>query len=141
MMIILVGQLMKTMLMDYQSLTVVILINIFGLLSNGRGERFHNSFNCPCTTGRAHSPSSFDGNNYYCESATWYMSNPATYYFNDTLWDGAGCIDNCCNGTTQPWFYHQLNQITQDDIEARICSLGPFSDRATLIDQLELFIQ
>ena len=44
-----------------------------------------------------------------------------THTFNDTLWDGAGCIDNCCDDTTQPWFYRQLNQITQDDIEARIC--------------------
>ena len=109
--------------------------------SNGCGERFHNSFNCPCTTGHGRSPSSFVGNNYYCESASWYMSNYTIYYFNDTLWDGSGCIDNCCDGTTQPWFYHQLNQITQDDVEARICSLGPFSDRATLIDQLELYIQ
>ena len=32
-----------------------------------------------------------------------------TYFFNDTLWDGAGCIDNCYDDTTQPWFYHQLN--------------------------------
>ena len=41
-----------------------------------------------------------------------------SYYFNDTLWDGEGCVDNCCDDTTQPWFYHQLNQIIQDDIEA-----------------------
>ena len=64
-----------------------------------------------------------------------------THYFNDTLWDGAGCVDNCCNDTTQPWFYRQLNQTTQDDIEAQICAFGPFRDRSTLIDQLELYIQ
>ena len=69
------------------------------------------------------------------------MKKIMTYYFNDTLWDGAGCVDNCCDDTTQPWFYRQLNQTTQDDIEARICALGFFSHRSTLIDQLELYIQ
>ena len=43
--------------------------------------------------------------------------------------------------TTQPWFYRQLNEITQDDIEGRICSHGGFMYRSTLIDQLELYIQ
>ena len=78
------------------------------------------------------------GNNYYCESATWYVGDVHTYYFNDTLWDGAGCVDNCCDDTTQPWFYRQLNQITQDDIEARICAANRFRFRSAIIDQLEL---
>ena len=113
--------------------------------ASGRGEKLDDKFNCPCTTTTALSPPSYVGNNYYCESATWYYINHnsqySTYFFNDTLWDGAGCIDNCCDDTTQPWFYHQLNQITQDDIEARICAGGAFHDRSTLIDQLELYIQ
>ena len=70
-----------------------------------------------------------------------YSSNGATYYLNDTLWDGAGCVDNCCDDTTQPWFYRQLNQTTQDDIEARICISRSFTSTSTLIDQLELYIQ
>ena len=71
-----------------------------------------------------------------------YTPDTARYYFNDILWDGAGCLGGtCCDDTTQPWFYHQLNQTIQDDIEARICIRGPFSTRSTLIDQLELFIQ
>ena len=57
------------------------------------------------------------------------------------LWDGAGCVDHCCDNTTQPWFYCKLNQITQSDIEARICTFGTFNSRSTLIDQLELYIQ
>ena len=100
----------------------------------------NNQYHCPCSVNRSYSPF-FVGNNYYCESAPWYCCNYTTYYFNDTLWDGAGCIDNCCDDTTQPWFYRQLNQITQDDIEARICSFGSFRFRSTLIDQLELYIQ
>ena len=34
--------------------------------------------------------------------------------------DGEGCVDNCCDDTTQPWFYRQLNQTTQDGNEVRI---------------------
>ena len=115
--------------------------------ASGRGEKYNNTYNCPCTTTAALSSPSYVGHNYYCESANWYYivtnsySRYITYYFNDTLWDRAGCIDNCCDDTTQPWFYRQLNQITQDDIEARICVHGNFIRRSTLIDQLELFIQ
>ena len=109
--------------------------------ASGRGETYDNALNCPCTTTAALSPPSYVGSNYYCESASWYSHNFDTYFFNDTLWDGAGCIDNCCDDTTQPWFYRQLNQIIQDDIEARICAAGHFVERSTLIDQLELYIQ
>ena len=108
--------------------------------ASGCGERYNNGFNCPCSSSQAYTLS-FVSNNYYCESASWYISSYGTYYFNDTLWDGEGCVDNCCDDTTQPWFYRQLNQITQDDLEARICSYGSFERRSTLIDQLELYIQ
>ena len=109
--------------------------------ASGRGERYNDPWNCPCSVNGGYSPSSFVGKDYYCESGSVYKSASNKYYFNDTLWDGAGCVDNCCNDTTQPWFYHQLNQTTQDDIEARICAFGYFSQRSTLIDQLELYIQ
>ena len=110
-------------------------------LASGRGERDNSQFNCPCSLcSNALPPLSFVGNNYYCESAPWYVS-PGIYFFNDTLWDGAGCVDHCCDDTTQPWFYRQLNQITQDDIEARICEAVPFDQGSTLIAQLELYIQ
>ena len=109
--------------------------------ASGRGERsIDQIYGCPCTSTAAYSAPSYVGNNYYCESASWYC---CTYdaYFNDTLWDGAGCVDNCCDDTTQPWFYHQLNQTTQDDIEARICTAIGFSYGSTLIDLFELYIQ
>ena len=118
--------------------------------ASGRGERRNNHiWNCPCSTENdvaVHYPISSVGNNYYCESGSWYGGNNRrkyydNYYFNDTLWDGAGCIDNCCDDTTQPWFYRQLNQTTQDDIEARICTADTFSHGSPIIDQLELYIQ
>ena len=113
--------------------------------ASGRGERLTNNiWNCPCSTDKdvpVHNPMSYVGDNYYCESASWYRGNGATYYFNDTLWDGAGCVDDCCDDTTQPWFYRQLNQTTQDDIEARICTSNYFNRGSAIIDQLELYIQ
>ena len=113
--------------------------------ASGRGERLTNYiWNCPCSTEKdvnVNYPITAVGNNYYCESAPWYCCYIDTYYFNDTLWDGEGCVDNCCDNTTQPWFYRQLNQTTQDDIEARICTSDRFSVRSPIIDQLELYIQ
>ena len=141
MVFILVEQLMKTMFLDYPILAVVILFNTFGLMLAALVKRYNIVWSCPCTSTAAYSPPSFVGNNYYCESAPWYCCYHDTYFFNDTLWDGAGCVDNYCDDTTQPWFYRQLNQTTQDDIEARICSYGLFIHRSTLIDQLELYIQ
>ena len=108
----------------------------------GNSETFSNLGNCPCTTIPGTDSPSFAGGNYYCESAS--IGTPANlmYFFNNPLWDGAGCTGStCCDDTTQPWFYHWLNQTVQNDSEARICSRGPFSARSTLIDQLELFIQ
>ena len=111
--------------------------------TSGSGEIFDNVHNCPCSASQipVYNSPVFVGHNYYCESASLHESDFDTYYFNDTLWDGAGCEDNCCDDTTQPWFYHQLNQTTQDHIEARICQHGPFHERSTLIDWLELYIQ
>ena len=137
-----IKQLMKVMFLDYQSLTVVILVSIFGLLLVVVVKDIIVIFIIALVLlVEDYSPSFFVGNNYYCESGSVDTPVESTYYFNDTLWDGEGCVDNCCDDTTQPWFYRQLNQTTQDDIEARICDEGPFSRMATLIDQLELYIQ
>ena len=106
----------------------------------GRGERYNNPWNCPCSTYGGYSSPSFVGNHYYCESGT-DIARDRIYYLNDALWDGAGCVDSCCDNPIQPWFYRQLNQTTQDDIEGRICDEGPYRIEATLIDQLELYIQ
>ena len=109
--------------------------------ASGWDETSSNVHICPCTGSVGFAAPSFVGNNYYCESGSQYYPSSNTYYFNDQLWDGAGCIDSCCDDATQPWFNHQLEQTTQDDIEARICVYGPFTTRSVLIDQLELYIQ
>ena len=111
-----------------------------GLTDNGNYPRH----NCPCAAipGQV-SPPSFVGNNYYCESGTGHNYDIGAYYFSDPLWDGAGCSANstCCSNTNQPWFYHQLNAKTQDDIEVRICRDYVFSNEGTLVDNLEFYIQ
>ena len=109
---------------------------------SGQSETAGNRGNCPCAPRAGYQAPSFVANNYYCEAASLSYPKVDTYYFDDVLWDGTGCIkSSCCDDTTQPWFYRQLKLTTQDNIEARICSFGPFSKRSPLIDQLELFIQ
>jgi len=109
--------------------------------TNGLFDNATHNYNCPCAGGALASPS-FVGTDYYCESGAIDTRNDSAYYFNDPLWDGSGCItSNCCDNPTQPWFYRQLNEITTDDIEARICREQGFTTGSTLIDQLELFIQ
>ena len=113
--------------------------------ANGASERGDYAGNCPCASYAGVSPPPFVANNYYCEAVPLDARdiNYSAFFFDDTLWDGAGCTggSSCCDDTTQPWFYRQLNQITQDDIEARICAYLEYSSGSTLIDQLELYIQ
>ena len=68
--------------------------------ASGRGERDKSVHSCPCSYNQSTNPLDFIGNNYYCEAGSTYRSNHDVYYLNDTLWDGAGCVDNCCDGTT-----------------------------------------
>ena len=110
--------------------------------ANGATETIGNSGNCPCASRAGDSPPPFVANNYYCETAALDAYNFSIFYSDDALWDGAGCVGGtCCDDTTQPWFYRQLNETTKDDIEARICAYREYSYGSTLIDQLELYIQ
>ena len=102
------------------------------------------AYNCPCAVVPGKAPPSFVYNNYYCESgAVGSYMNDTAYYLSDPLWDGAGCSasNTCCSNTSQPWFYHQLSGITQDDIEVRICRNNYFFRDGILVDILEFYIQ
>ena len=108
---------------------------------NGRYDSRTDNYNCPCAGGAYTSPP-FVGTDYYCESGAADTHSTSTYYFDDPLWDGSGCITSrCCDNATQPWFYRQLSGATTSDIEARICHIDGFSYGSTLVDQLELYIQ
>ena len=110
-----------------------------GITDNGN----YTTWNCPCAITPGPAPPSFVGSNYYCESGGGSTYNANSYHFSDPLWDGAGCSTNntCCSNTDQPWFHHQLNSITQDDIEVRICRDIHFINEGILVDILELYIQ
>ena len=90
---VLVKQLKMIMFLDHQSHTVIILVNMFGhYFAVGISENVNTQDNCPCTQYPGRAPPSFVGNNYYCESATIDYGVSGVYYFNDILWDGAGCV-------------------------------------------------
>lgn len=113
---------------------------VAGIQDNQR----HDS-NCPCADGGGRPPPTFVGANYYCESGAAIgmgRTDRDVFYFNDPLWDGAGCItSHCCDNTTQPWFITQLSAPTTSDLEARICGNNAFDNGALLIDQLQVYIQ
>ena len=99
--------------------------------------------NCPCAAHAGPTPPSFVGSHYYCESGAGSTSDTDTHHLSDVLWDGERCSagNSCCSDPNLPWFYHQLNQTTQDDIEVRSCMDEPFSNEAVLITDLELYVQ
>ena len=99
--------------------------------------------NCPCAVIPGPAAPSFVDDNFYCESGAVGPLDINAYYLSDPLWDGAGCSasNTCCSNTNQPWFYHQLSEMTQNDIETRICRSDIFTDEGSLVDILEFYIQ
>ena len=96
---------------------------------------------CPCSS--SYTTPSYVGNDYYCESGTANV-NANTLYGNDPLWDGQQCHyheTTCCTSPMMPWFIKQLNQLTTDDIELRMCTNEEYLDEATPIDIVEIYIR
>ena len=114
---------------------------VVGLTDPNHGRSINE--NCPCARSPGRNSPSFVGSNYYCESGAGSSFNYGTYYLSDPLWDGSGCSsgNTCCSNTNLPWFQYQLSEMTQDDIEVRICRDEEFSNEGVLIDILELYIQ
>ena len=103
---------------------------------------------CPCNTGYSggrNVSSSFVGNHYYCESGV----DPDKYWdivlhANDFLWDGKNCDSNevsCCTNSKMPWFYRKFDNITEDDIELRMCNQHNLSWGQTPLDIIELYVR
>ena len=92
--LLLIEQLMKAMLLDYQLLMALILVSIFGLMLVVMVKKITVNVVALALPLNAYPPLSFVGNNYYYESASWYNVD-GIYFFNNTLWDGAGCVDRC----------------------------------------------
>ena len=97
---------------------------------------------CPCGAVLGAPAHPFVGNDYYCESRTTEPPS-AIAYTNDPLWDGDGCVhanNNCCTNPSMPWFFRQFFRPQNENIEARLCRDEDYSNEATLIDQLQLYI-
>ena len=98
-------------------------------------------YQCPCSTGFTHQLPSYVGNDYYCESSAGLTID---FKSNNILWDGEGCTGletPCCSNPSQPWFNKALNEITNEDIELRVCgNESPTSDEDTPLQVIELFV-
>ena len=66
----------------------------------GVSEVVSTNHNCPCAKHPGHSPPSYVGTDYYCDTAT-VIRGPQQWYTNNTLWDGKDCYpgSNCCANT------------------------------------------
>ena len=100
---------------------------------------------CPCTNTRNSPPPAvpdFVGHDYFCDTGS---ENPfqIILYKADPLWDGAGCgqYNTCCEWNFPPWFVKNIAFPTSDDIEMRMCTDQPQSDKNINFESLEIYIQ
>ena len=110
---------------------------------------YYNSGNhvCPCGDSRSTMQQfipTFVGTDYFCEAGTQTFGHVGVFYGSDPLWDGAGCESQstCCSFNNPPWFYKQLTNTTNDDVEMRICA----DEEATRnedspVELVEIYIQ
>jgi hypothetical protein len=84
------------------------------------------------------------GTNYYCESGlyktpsvNWYTSDP---FWNDPLWDGAGCPsgNNCCQH--DGWFHRDITNTT-DNIDVHLCLDEEPANEDVYIDIVEIYVR
>ena len=101
------------------------------------------NINCPCAKFPGADPPVFVGNNYYCESGSRRNTQLDTFFGSDPVWDGAGCPagDDCCSTLGAPWFYRHFTEPEEGAVEVRICRDEVYSNEATLLDQVQLYIQ
>ena len=114
----------------------------------GLREDHNNVAGCPCNKGYhggRNVASPFINNHYYCESGLDPgKNNERVLYVNDTLWDGKNCDSHeasCCTNSKMPWFYRVLDDMTQEDIELRVCGDQSVHDEDTPLDIIELYVR
>ena len=99
---------------------------------------------CPCRQNPGSNPPSYVKDHYFCESGASIGGIPLNQFFGlDPLWDGKGCIagDDCCSTLGAPWFYRYFTQPEKGAVEVRICRDESYYNEATLVEQVELYIQ
>ena len=100
---------------------------------------------CPCDTGSTHTPSSFVGTDYICESGNPGTTTELRGYYNDILWDGQQCRGNespCCTASPYiPYFYKDLGTDTNKDIELRILTNQSLDNEDILLLSYEVYVK
>lgn len=103
-------------------------------------------YNCPCVNtlnpGSSIPPAFINPQEYFCDTGSANMQS-LVLYEQDPLWDGAGCgrLSSCCSLNNPPWFYKQLELVTNENIEMRACSDEPRINEDIAIKLYELYIQ
>ena len=99
--------------------------------------------NCPCAKYPGANPPIFVKDHYYCESGSNGYSTVNAFHGSDPLWDGRGCPagDDCCSTLGAPWFYRHFTEPEKRAVEVRICRDEVYSNEATLLEQVQLYIQ
>ena len=103
-----------------------------------------NPSNCPCSLFNTNTrPPVFVKEHYYCESGDYNGEGYNTFYESDPLWDGRGCpsTSNCCSTLGAPWFYRHFSEPEKGAVEMRICRNEGYSNEATPLEQVELYVQ
>ena len=93
------------------------------------------------TTDRSYVPS-FVGEHFYCETGNTGSIIPYRLFWNDPLWDGAGCISATSHSCeTYGWFHRQLDP-SNNDLIIRICPNGYNRNvENVFLDMLEIWIK
>jgi hypothetical protein len=101
---------------------------------------------CSCTdSSRPNTSPSFVGDDYFCETGVppGQGFTNSFFYADDPLWDGQDCgpTSTCCIFNNPPWFYKQLPQSTNADLEVRLCSLTAATIENTPIELIEIYVK
>ena len=79
---------------------------------------------CPCNQGNIDTVPTFAKNNWYCESGNPTPNTIWKFFPNDVLWDGKECTlkePPCCQAPTMPYFKADVDGVSTDPIELRVC--------------------
>ena len=97
---------------------------------------------CPCDASINITIPPFVGGDYFCESGDNSGPTYSTFYPDDPLWDGEGCISrsSCCSFNNPPYFTKQLPSPTSDPIEARLCRFDDSRDDSP-VEFIELYVK
>ena len=110
--------------------------------ASGAVPSLSHASNCPCAKGGAKAPL-FVQHHSYCESGATTGAGTSIVYVSDPLWDGRGCVagDDCCIKVGPPWFYRHFTEPEKGTVEVRICRDEAYSNEATLLEKVQLYIQ